>query len=69
MAAVSPDILRAIGFVQAPRGYVELPEYIRYRVCETWDGAKMEPIVHTREISLSLLCGIILQSDPDQFRQ
>ena len=69
MAAVSPDILRAIGFAHAPRGHVEVPEFIRYEVCQTWDGAKMEPIIHTRELSLSMLCGIILQSDPDQLRQ
>ena len=69
MAAVSPAILHAIGYRPVPRGHVELPEYVRHQVVETWDGTKMEPIIHTRELSLSLLCGIILQSDPDQLRQ
>ena len=69
MAAVSPAILQAIGYRPLPRGPVELPKYVRYQVCETWDGAKMEPIIHTRELSLSLLSGVILQSDPDLLRQ
>ena len=69
MAAISPAILQAIGFTLAPRGYVEVPEYIRYQMCDTWDGAKLEQIIYSRKISLSLLCGIVLQSDPDRLRQ
>ena len=69
MAAVSPAILEAIGYTQAPRGHVEVPEYIRLRMCDTWVGNRLERIVYHRELSLSVLSGVILQSDPDRLRQ
>ena len=69
MAAVSPAILQAIGYVPAPRGHVEVPEYIRLQMCDVSDGRRLVQVVHDRELSLSLLCGIILQSDPDRLRQ
>ena len=69
MAAVSPAILNAIGFVPAPGGHVEVPEYIRTMVCNVYDGSRLVPLSHHRELSLSILCGILLQSDPDQLRQ
>ena len=69
MSAVSPAILRAIGYVPAPLGHVEVPDYIRTAVCDVWDGAKLVRLTFHRELSLSILSGIILQSDPDRLRE
>ena len=67
MAAVSPAILRAIGYVLAVPGHVEIPDYIRNKMVEVSDGSHLYQISPHRELSLSLLCGVILQSDPDLF--
>ena len=60
MAALSRSALDAIGFVRAPAGHVEVPDYIRYSVLETWDGTSLNKFLYHRELSLSLLSGIVL---------
>ena len=65
MASVAPACLTAIGFVHHPAGHVEVPDFIRRVSLEIWDGTRLPRNIHFRELSLSILCGIILQSDPD----
>ena len=69
MAALSSTALNAIGFVRVPAGHVEVPDYIRFSMLETWDGTSLVKYLYHRELSLSLLSGVILQSDPDLLRQ
>ena len=69
MAAVSPAILRAIGYVPVPQGHVEVPDFVRSSVVDVWDGSKLIRVTLQRELSLSILSGIIMQSDPDLLRQ
>ena len=69
MSAVSPAILQAIGYTPDPRGHVEVPDYIRSLVSDVWDETRLVRLTFHRELSLSILCGIILQSDPDRLRE
>ena len=69
MSAVSPAILRAIGYVPVPQGHVEVPDYIRSMVSLVSDGRKIVRVTLDRELSLSILCGIVMQSDQDRLRE
>ena len=66
MASLSPACLNAIGFTHHPVGHVEVPDFIRRASLDVWDGVRLRRLMHYREISLSVLCGIVLQSDPDK---